>query len=286
MLLEVDQPRQPLIDEALLLAAEGDDEDVVLLGEIAGQLVLLAVESATGQRAQRLRLRGGERAPETSKSAIADTVERERQERVGDPEQAFQREVGVVGDACARGGRLERDPVPRDHGGVLAEEGDRMRRVVLDDPIGELVLAAEELGHQPELGSLAHRLTVQTLRLDHARIPFPGCREIAEVGKYVLAGLLDVDRCSVVGHQDSPSGIEVDAVGTDASCQPLSRTHSARSRSRSCRVSRVHRSRCVGRGRRSCQNRPELRPGSAAAPSQTIVSAPCAGVLSSGRVTL
>ena len=43
-----------------------------------------------------------------------------------------------------------------------------MRRVVLDDPIGELVLAAEELGNQPELGSLAHRLTVQTLRLDHA----------------------------------------------------------------------------------------------------------------------
>src|SRR5947209_6760857 len=160
-----------------------------------------------------------------------------------------------------------------------------MRRVVLDDPVGELVLAAEELGDQPELCTITHRLTVHTLRLDHAWIPFPRCREIAEVGKYLLARSLDLDRCSVVSHQDSPSGIEVDAGGAKG-CRPLSRTHSARSRSRTCRVSRVHRSRCVGRGRRSCQNRPELRPGSAAAPSQTIVSAPCAGVLSTGRVTL
>jgi len=98
-----------------------------------------------------------------------------------------------------------------------AKEGNRMRGVVLDDPVGELVLAAEELGDQPELGPLVHRLTVQTLRLDHPRIPMLSCREVAEVGKYVLAGLLDVGRCSVVGHQDSPSGIEVDAVGTDAS---------------------------------------------------------------------
>ena len=55
-----------------------------------------------------------------------------------------------------------------------------MRRVVLDDPVGELVLAAEERRDQPELGAIAHRLTVQTLRLDHTGIPFPGCREIAE----------------------------------------------------------------------------------------------------------
>ena len=133
MLLEVDQPRQPLIDDALLLAAEGDDEEVVLFAEIVGQLVLLAVESATRQWTQRLRLRAGKGSPETGKGAIADTVEREPEERVGDPQQAFQPEVGVVVDARARGGRLERDPVPRDDGGVLAEERDRMRRVVLDD---------------------------------------------------------------------------------------------------------------------------------------------------------
>ena len=47
----------PSIDEALLLAAGGDDEEVVLLGEIARQLVLLAVESATGRWTQRLRPR-------------------------------------------------------------------------------------------------------------------------------------------------------------------------------------------------------------------------------------
>jgi hypothetical protein len=101
VLLKVDQPRQPRIDNALLLAAEGDDEEVVLRGEIARQLVLRAVESPSGQWAKSRRLRRGERAPETGESTIADTVERERQERVGEPEQPCQREVGVVGDACA-----------------------------------------------------------------------------------------------------------------------------------------------------------------------------------------
>ena len=40
----------------------------------------------------------------------------------------------------------------------------------------------------------------------------------------------------------------------------------------------------MGRRRRSCQNPPELSVGSAAAPSQTIVSAPWSGLRSSGRV--
>jgi hypothetical protein len=45
VLREAGQPPQPLIDNALLLAAEGDDEEVVLRGEIARQLVLRAVKS-------------------------------------------------------------------------------------------------------------------------------------------------------------------------------------------------------------------------------------------------
>ena len=44
----VPSSRNRLGKTALLLAAEGDDEEVVLLGEIAGQLVVLAVESPSG----------------------------------------------------------------------------------------------------------------------------------------------------------------------------------------------------------------------------------------------
>ena len=48
VLVELDQPRQPLIDNALLLAAEREDEEVVGPCEIARQLVFLVVESPSG----------------------------------------------------------------------------------------------------------------------------------------------------------------------------------------------------------------------------------------------
>ena len=117
----------------------------MLLGEIAGQLVLLAVESPSGAAGAASAAARGRAAPETGESVVADAVEREREEWIGDPERAFQREVGVVGDACARAVEsnviLSRETTvafaPRKVTGV--------RRVVLDVAIGELVLAAEEL---------------------------------------------------------------------------------------------------------------------------------------------
>ena len=54
------------------------------------------------------------RPPEPGERAIANTLEREPQERIGDPEQALQRKVGVVGDAGAALGRPSKLIVSRE----------------------------------------------------------------------------------------------------------------------------------------------------------------------------
>ena len=106
--------------------------------------------------------------------AVANAIERQSEERIGDPQWPLQREVGVVGDPRAPIGRLERDPVEQDDRRVLAPQRDGFARLELDDPIGERRLAAEELGDKAELGPLPDRAVAEPLRLDDARIPLLG----------------------------------------------------------------------------------------------------------------
>ena len=74
--------------------------------------------------------RAGERGAQTSSGAVADSTERQSQQRIADPEDAVQAELGVVGrtfvslaaetidDLLLRG-------VQRWHGDVLAAEVGR-----------------------------------------------------------------------------------------------------------------------------------------------------------------
>ena len=78
-------------------------------------------------------------------------------------------------------GRLERDPVERDDGRVLASQRCGLARLVLDDLVGEPGLAAEEVGHETELGLLADRGIADPLRLYDARVPLLRRGEVAEV---------------------------------------------------------------------------------------------------------
>jgi hypothetical protein len=132
------------VDERLLLASERGDNEGVLLAQVAGQVVVAPVEAASRERRQPCRVATAERFAQAFERAVADAIEGEPEERIGDPQRPLQREVGVVGDPRAPIGRLERDPVERDDGRVLAPQRDGLARLELDDPVGERGPAAEE----------------------------------------------------------------------------------------------------------------------------------------------
>jgi hypothetical protein len=138
--------------------------------------------------------------------AVPDAIERESEERVGNPQWPLQREVGVVGDPRAPVGRLERHPVERDDGRVLAPQRDGRARRELDDPVGECGLAAEERGDQPELGPVPDRGVADPLRLDDARVPLLRRGEGAQVRERLGEGTRRVEACGVVGHRLLPKG--------------------------------------------------------------------------------
>ncbi len=85
--------------------------------------------------------------------------------------------------------------------GVLAAKGDRVRRVVLDDAVGERRLAVKEVGDEPELASLRDRRVADALGFDDPRIPLRGRREVAEVGEHLVGRMGRVDCCLVAGHR-------------------------------------------------------------------------------------
>src|SRR5664280_3074357 len=112
----------------------------------AGAATRAAVCARVRKQARRSRtgLLGSECLAHTREGAIADPLECEREQGVGELERTLQREVRVVGDSCAAARRLEGDPVQRDDARILTAKGDRARRVILDDAVGERRLAVEE----------------------------------------------------------------------------------------------------------------------------------------------
>jgi hypothetical protein len=160
----------------------------VLRVQVVGQPMVMAVEAPSRQMRQPSRFATSERLAQALERAVTHAIEGEPEEQVRDPQWPLQREVGVVGDPRAPVGGLERDPVERDDGRVLAPQRDGLARLELDDPVSERGLAAEEVRHEPELRPLADRSIIEPLRLDDPRIPLLRRGEVAQVRERLGGG--------------------------------------------------------------------------------------------------
>ena len=104
---------------------------------------------------------------------------------------------GLVDDPCVLSGGLEGDPVARGHGGVLAQERDGKRRVVLDDRVGQGYGPAQEPGEQAKFRSQPDRSVVEAARPLDAGVPLLCGREVAlevfmKTLRFLLVSLLIV----------------------------------------------------------------------------------------------
>ena len=165
-------------------------------------------ERGVGQPARTVEARhactADETRPQAGRGAVADAVEDDREQRVGQPADALGVELRVVDHDGTVVVVFERDRVDGTDRAVLGSQHDPLVAVVLDDLVVEGYAPPEESGNETEPRADPDRLGREHLAGFDAGVPLSGAIEATEVGE--RSGPRDGDRnsCDVASHRPSP----------------------------------------------------------------------------------